>query len=444
MTDDTTTLPPLRTLLWSAVGLGLGGALLFGQGCPDDGGDIDPTPPDVSDDDDASVDDDDAGPDDDDLVIPEGIPIGGTLSYQPTDGTVPPGDVRAGLFLADPAGFTFAAEWHSDLVVPAKTSLTAGQVTYANYLEETVEPELLVDIGGGVQGALFAPFTYVDGNGSGSFNGGDTLLSGSADWVVYIDAESEEDVVEALGSGGPGWNVLRDVLSGEIALEHRPEGVNSSQGLAMRVRLLSVTGGDVPVETDIAFPEGSLMAAWHGSLSGLMEIEAPANPVLFVTPAVNNLRDDLIDWSISGTPPADHVGDLDPDLLSGPVPVPGLTGALYTEVGWVDDGDLAYSAEAPCDLLIADGNKTLVWLAAPGENLDLAFLLGVVLEQRPGWLLIDTLPRRLGSGIDMEILEGVGDDDDSAGFPYDLPDDCFGDDDDSADDDDSGAEEGAF
>ncbi len=427
-----------RGILWTTLGLGVG-ALLLWQGCPTEDGTVDPTPPDVTDDDDAGVDDDDAGPNDDDLVIPEGIPIGGSLAYQPTDGSVPAGDVRAGLFLAQAKGPTFGEEWDSDLIAAAKVSLVAGQATYANYVEETVDAGLLTEVAKGVSAAMFAPFAYVDGDGSGGFNAGDTLLAGSGDWVVYIDAKDVDAVTDAIGSGGPGWNVARDVLGGELNLEHHPEGVNSSQGLTMRVRLLSVTGGDVPVDTDISFPDGSLVAAWHGSLSGLMEIAAPANPVLFVTPASNNLRDDLIDWPVNGTPPADHLGALDANLLSETVAVPNLTGAVYTEVGWVDDGDLVYTEEAPCDLLIADGNKRLVWLTAPGQDLGLAFMFGVVLEQRPGWLLVDTLPRRLSSGIDLEILDGVGDDDDSAGFPYDLPDSCFGDDDDSAADDDDSA-----
>jgi hypothetical protein len=423
-------------LALTVLSLGFGGVLLF-QGCPDEGGDITPTPDVGSDDDDASVDDDDVGPNDDDIVIPEGIPIGGVLAYQPTDGSVPAGEVRGGLFVADLNTLAFGEEWHSDTIASAKVSLAAGQATFAYYVDEAPAEAVLSELLPGLRGAVFAPFSYVDGNASGGFNPGDTLLSGSSDWVAYLTAEDPDDIPDLMPGGGAGWNVLRDVL-GTMNVEHHPEGVNSSQGLEMRVRLLPVTGGDVPVDADISFPDGSLVAAWHGSLSGLMEGAVPANPIQFVTPASNNLRDDLIDWPISGQPPADHVGSLDPNLLSSTVAVPTLTGAVYSEVGWVDDGDLIYTPEAVCDLLIAEGSKTLTWLASPGEDLALAFALGVAIEQRPGWLLIDTLPRRLSSGLDLQIVDGVGDDDDS-GAPYGLPDACFGDDDDSADDDDSTA-----
>ena len=424
--------------------VGLGGALLFAQACEDGGlTDDDDTPRLDNDDDDAGADDDDASSDDDDAVTPDGIPIGGIIGYQPNDGVVPPGDVRGGLFPAsfDKTGAEFGDEWHSDLVAAAKTSLAAGQATFAYYLPETLPAEALTPIPDveGASSAIFAPFVYVDGNGGGGFDAGDTLLSGSPDWVLYLEAEDPEDLPPEFAGAGQGWNLVRNVVE-QPEITHHPTGVNSSQGMELRVRLLAVTGGDVPVATDMAFPDGSQIAAWHGTVSGLVAGDVPADPVQFVTTAANSLRDPLIDWPIQGMPPGDHIVDLPSALLSDTVAVPDLTGAVYSQVGWVDDGDATYDEASLCDLLIAEGNKTLAWVTPPGQNLGLAFSLGVVLEQRPGWMLVDTRPRRLSAGLALSPVEGIGDDDDSAGeTPYDLPSECFGDDDDSAGDDDDSA-----
>jgi hypothetical protein len=427
---------PYRSFFWTLLLGGIGGALLFGQACEDgDLDDDDDTPRLDEDDDDAGEDDDDAGPNDDDVVIPDGIPIGGTLTYQNADGVVPEGNVLGGLFPAElgEAGATFGSERLSNFLAEG---LGGGIATFALYVPEELDAGELTPIPGadGVSAATFAPFAYVDGNGSGGFNAGDVLLAATSDWVMYIAAASAEDIPEALEGAGLGWNLVRSV-GDDAEITHIPEGVNSSQGMSMRVRLLPVVSGTVPVDAEIAFPEGSRIAAWHGTLSGLMKGDAPANPVLFVTSAVNTLREDLIDWAIDGAPPGDHIGTLPSEILSDTVLIADLTGALYSQVGWVDDGDQIYDDQAPCDLLIAEGDKTLVWVAPPGQNLWLAYNLGVNLEQRPGWLLVDTRPRRLSSGIDLNVVEGVGDDDDSAPWnPYDLPAECFGDDDDSAED----------
>ena len=375
---------PYRSAAWVVLLGGLGSALVFGQACedgviPDD----DDTPRLDSDDDDAGADDDDAGPDDDDVVVPEGIPIGGGIAYQPTDGVVPSGDVRGGLFsvVVGKGSVVFGDERISDLIATEKAGLGTGQATFTNYVPDVLETAELTPIPGadGVLSAMFAPFAYVDGNGSGGFNGGDILIGGADDWILYVEAADKDDIPLELLGAGPGWNLVRDV-GPNAEIIHIPEGVNSSQGIAMRVKLLPVTGGDVPVTAAIAFPDGSQVAAWHGTLSGLLEGTPPANPVLFVTPAVNGLRDPLIDWSVTGTPPNDHVGALPPGLLSETVLVEGLTGALYSQVGWVDDGDALYDAGALCDLLIAEGDKTLAWIASPGQDLGLAYSLGVTLE----------------------------------------------------------------
>ena len=408
--------------------LALLGSLLILPACPPPEGNLDDD--DASDDDDDD-DDDDASTDDDDFTIPPGIPLGGVIEYSPSDGTIPPGAVRVGLFSADADGFAPAVERWSDEVT-AKGGLLGGDNIYTVYVDgDPEEEEDFFPAGKGWEVALYYAFAYVDGDSSGDYNAGDPILGSSPDIFGFARSASGETPADlsALG-GGLGWNVVDYLTLGaddgpDIA--HAPEGTNSATGPELSADLLPQQSGTIPVSTDLLIPTGSAVGAFHSSIFG-GEGDPIAQFLLFPQVASNGeLRGDtLVEWNITGPPPAAHLAPLEGF---------GLNGASYLLLAWYDDGDLDYIGET-CDIPLAAGHPTLLlYIDAAALSLGEAFqaqLFGFPM----GWTIFDQdleAPRPFASGMHLEPLsaldEDEGDDDDSAG---DDDDSAPGDDDDSA------------
>ncbi len=438
----------LVALLLSSFGLGL-------YACPPNVGDDDDLVLPANDDDDD--DDDDTAPsgdDDDDFTIPEGLPVGGNLLWQASDGVVPTERIRVGLFelssldgqYVEPYGALVSAE-----------GLTSGNSIYTVYIEDEPASSAMTPLSGfDVDAVLYVAFAYVDSSENDAYDSGELLLGASDSLVVFV-----EDIVpfpsqlSALGAG-PGWNLLDSSFLDAAPMDftHVPEGTNSSNGPSIRTELLPDEGGSIQVRAEFSVPHGSVVSAWHHNVS---TGDLDSNVELFVTPASNDASQgaQLLSWSVEGAPPSTHIAVL-PSPVGDQVGVPGggasleLQGALYRSVVYFDDGDQVFGAGG-CDTLLAVGEgRPLVWLDPAALTLDVAYLLQRH-GQTIGWSLFDESLgawRPFAVGVDLTQVtagdddDSAGDDDDSAGDDDDsadssnpIPDDCLGDDDDSAADD---------
>ena len=400
------------------------------------------------DDDDDDDDDDDTGGggDDDDFTIPDGLPIGGNLLWQPSDGAVPAAQVRVGLFHVTAMPFN-QAESFGALV--AEEGLSGGSTIYTVYIKgEPESAEMIPFAEDSITAALYLPIAYIDENQDEGYDAGELLLGMGDSLVVFM-----EDLVpfpSALsGAGaGPGWNLLEVSYfdAGVMDFSHVPEGTNSSNGPSISSDLLPNMGGMTSVRTDVVVPEGGVVAAWHWTAF----TDTPVtNYEQFVTAASNEAAPGgtLLGWTVEGEPPSAHIGVLPPPVGEEAEPEGGeatvaLQGALYEAVVYFDDGDSAYTPSS-CDTLLAAGNqRTLLWMEPSTLRLSEAFALQRA-GQPLGWSLYDEpldTWRPLAVGIDL-LPSPLGDDDDSAGGDAaEIPPDCLGDDDDSAGDDDDSAD----
>ena len=432
--------PSLLVLLASLAVVGV-------LACPPPSGDLDDDDAvedddDFTDDDDNVVDDDSTVVDDDDFTIPPGTGLGGTILYQSATGELPAGPVRAGLALMGEEGLPAEERWTH--MVSEEGGLI-GDTIYTVYVEgEPPDEDFFPVLEGDAEVAIYFPFSYVDLDASGDYSASDDILGFSDLLHTFIRFEGEDvpDGVQDWG-GGYGWNtVLFADLTDEdeeLDVDHTPDGTNSAIGPEIRVALLPNTGGTVPLTTDVLLPTGSVISAIHSSA---LDGDTPTVPDFerYTVPASNyELRAaDLIDWQISGSPPAGHISPWGDDEAFQ------VDAAHYVVLGYYDDGDQELTL-GTCDTPLALGApRFLLWVEP--STLDLptgffAWLMGVPM----GWTLFDTelnTWRLLISGIELapfaEVVgddddSAAGDDDDSAGPDLGIPEECLpGDDDDSA------------
>ena len=423
--------------------------------CPPSSGDDDDLV--LPDDDDDDDDDDDtvsADDDDDDFTIPDGLPLGGNLLWQTSDGEVPEQHVRVGLFDLSSLG---GAPTEPFGVLISDSGLSSGNTIYTIYIKGEPSSGSLSPLADfGVDAVLYVPFAYVDDNEDSVYGFGELLLGASDTLLVFI-----EDVVPFPGQlvdlgAGPGWNLLDATYLDTSVLEfiHVPDGTNSSNGPSIRTQLLPDLGGSIPVRAEFSVPEGSVISAWsyHASSAAL-----DPSAALFAVAASNDEANSsaLLSWPVEGAPSNGHIALLPAHVVaaagsSGVASAAELSGALYRGVAYFDDGDQVFTAGG-CDTLLAlDEGRFLVWLEPSSLSLDTAYRLQRG-GQSLGWSLFDESLdawRPFAVGLDL-MAHSVGDDDDSAGDD----DDSAGDDDDSAahnsqipaeclgDDDDSAGEE---
>ena len=270
---------------------------LFGLGADCGGGTFD-------DDDTTSGGDDDDDDDDDDDATPEGIPVSGELRWQPTNGDVPAGAVRVGLWrLVFGDGLTMAGEDYSDQVT--KGGLSGGANVFTVYVDAA--PGGLDVVAEDTSLGAWVAFAYADSDGDGAFGGADVLLGTSDTWLAFIadeDGELFEDYLEA--GAGLGWNTL--VMSGlgedappEFAFAATPEGTNSNNGPEIRARLIPNVGGDVPLTSDLELPPGTVVAAWHSSVFSGTPVEGFQLFPQSVDTA--GLAGVFAQWAVGGAPP---------------------------------------------------------------------------------------------------------------------------------------------
>ena len=435
---------PATTLLALLAALAVAGILA----CPPPSGDLDDDDvvqddDDFSDDDDAGDDDDSAVVDDDDFTIPPGTGLGGTILYQSATGELPAGPVRAGLALMGAEGPPTEERWTQ--MVSEEGGLI-GDTVYTVYVEgEPPDTDFFEILEGDAEVAIYFPFSYVDLDSSGDLSPADHILGFSQLLHAFFRFEGDDppDVVEAWG-GGYGWNTVEfgDISDDdeELDLDHTPEGTNSAIGPEIRVLLLPNGGGTVPLSTDVLLPTGSVVSAIHASALDTNTPTVPDFERYTVSASNYELRaEDLVDWQITGTPPANHLAPWGED--SGfDVDV-----AMYLVVGYYDDGDQELSI-GTCDTLLAAGaTRFLLWVEPSTLDLPTGFYAWLM-DVPMGWTLFDTQLetfRLLASGIELGAWDEVigddddsaasDDDDDSAGPDLGIPDECLpGDDDDSA------------
>ena len=429
--------------------------------CPPPEGHLDDD--DVTDDDDATDDDDgaddDDATDDDDFTIPPGTPLAGVIEYTPSAGEVPTGAVRVGLWHASQELAPEEERW-SDQVTEG--GLLGGDTVYTVYVEGEPEASDLFDTGAGFDLGFYVPFAYVDADASGGYTAGDPLLGTSEDLFIWISFEGDLPEYLAVTGGGLGWNVVawEDVADGDddLDIDHTPDGTGSTTGPEISVELLPVNSGTVPLTTSVLHPTGSVVAALHTSAIGGGPIVEDA--VLFTHEASNGeLRgaELLLDWPLSGAPPADHLEELDGGL--------GVLSAFYIVFGWYDDGDEVFTG-GTCDTILTFGSPRLLMYIDPSTLSPVSAFRAWQYGVPMGWSLFDQDQetwRLLAAGVELVSVADLdeGDDDDSAaddddsaaddddsaeggGLDGEIPPECLpGDDDDSApdDDDDSGADD---
>ena len=436
----------ISTLLLLVLGL-----LVTLAACPPPAGNLDDDDATSAQDDDdttPSDDDDDSAADDDDFTIPPGIGLGGTIEYTPLAGEVPAGAVRMGLFTTTDELLPDEERWSQQVT---EGGLIGGDTIYTVYVDGDPPAGDLLDTQAGFEVALYVPFAYVDSNADGSYGQGDPLLGAGDVLFAWITFEGDPPDYLVAAGGGLGWNIVdwADVVDGddELEFEHTPEGTNSSNGPEVSVELLPVTGGTVPLATDVLHPTGSVVIGLHSSMLGGIPVE---DPQMFSMPVSNGeLRgaELLVDWPVSGAPPAHHLSEMDGGL--------GALSAFYLVVGYYDDGDEVLTI-GTCDTLLSFGSPRLLMWVDPGSLTLAAGFRAQAYDVPIGWSLFDQALntwRLLAAGMNLVTITelGSGDDDDSAGDDDDssgsgpgfdgvIPAECVpGDDDDSAADDDDSA-----
>ncbi len=391
----------------------------------------------AGDDDDDDDDDDDTVADDDTTPIPDGIPMGGTLSWQPNQGTPPAGTIRAGLFRVRFGEFVGEERWGAEVTQGA---LVGGDNVFIVYVDEA-PPAGDLETSKGVGYAMYVPFVYVDVDASGLWNAGEAILGSTDRWLAWVEAEDGLPAWLVLAGAGPGWNLVTGVIEEDMEFDPVPDGATASTGLEIPTRGLPVESGVVPLDSDVLFPESGSVAAFH---SGLFEGVPPAVPELFTTGVEGEGLPGpaLVDWEISGPPPLDHLiplggGEGDDDSAGGDGPGFSVLGASYLILGYSDDGNGHFGDT--CDALVAyvpPESTALIWMEPAWDDLLAAYYLAVIAQTRPGWAIQEGEFRRL-LAVGAELLPPPPPgDDDSAGPQWPMG--C-GDDDDSAGDDDSSA-----